>query len=97
MKKSIPKLVVFVPILIAVIGLVYLFTDSNEPMMETVDVDVVSEKTLIPGGHSVGIKMDVKGVLVVGLEEIETENSIVIPGLDAVIQIVDIILSINDE
>lgn len=97
MKKSITKLVVLVPILIAVIGFVYLFIQSKEPTMETVDVNVVSEKTLIPGGHSVGIKMDVKGVLVVGLEEIETENSIVNPGLDAGIQIGDIILSINDE
>ena len=45
----------------------------------TQTVQVVSEKVLIPGGQSVGIKMDVKGVLVVGLEEIETEDSVVSP------------------
>lgn len=58
-------------------------------------VQVVSEKALIPGGQSVGIKMDVKGVLVVGLEEIETEDSVVSPGYDAGIQIGDMILSID--
>lgn len=58
-------------------------------------VELVSEKTLVPGGQSVGIKMDVKGVLVVGLEEIETADSIVNPGFDAGLQIGDTILSIN--
>lgn len=58
-------------------------------------VQVVSEKILIPGGQSVGIKMDVKGVLVVGLEEIETADSVVSPGYDAGIQIGDMILSID--
>ena len=36
----------------------------------------MSEKVLIPGGQSVGVKMDVRGVLVVGLEEIETDNDL---------------------
>lgn len=58
-------------------------------------VKLVSEKTLVPGGQSVGIKMDVKGVLVVGLEEIETADSVVNPGFDAGLQIGDTILSIN--
>ncbi|MBO5666081.1 MAG: hypothetical protein J6S45_01390, partial [Firmicutes bacterium] len=37
-----------------------------------VTISVLPEKTLIPGGHSVGIRRDVSGVLVVGLEEIKT-------------------------
>lgn len=57
--------------------------------------DVVSEKVLIPGGQSIGIQMSVSGVLVVGLEEIETENAIVSPGLNAGIQVGDMIVSIN--
>ncbi|MCI8609164.1 MAG: SpoIVB peptidase [Firmicutes bacterium] len=58
---------------------------------------VVSERVLIPGGQSVGIQMNVRGVLVVGLEEIETETGIVSPGYLAGLQIGDMILSINDQ
>ena len=61
----------------------------------TTAVNVVEEKTLIPGGQSVGIKMDVKGVLIVGLEELETENDVVSPGYDAGLTIGDMILSVN--
>ena len=60
-------------------------------------VEVVSERILIPGGQSVGIKMNVKGVLVVGLEEIETDNSIVSPGYTAGLEIGDIVTAVNDE
>ena len=59
-------------------------------------VQVVTERVLVPGGQSVGIRMNVKGVLVVGLEEIETDDSVVSPGFDAGLQIGDMILSIND-
>lgn len=58
-------------------------------------VQVVSERVLVPGGQSVGIKMNVKGVLIVGLEEIETENAVVSPGYDAGLQIGDTITEIN--
>lgn len=59
-------------------------------------VQVVSERVLIPGGQSVGIQMNVRGVLVVGLEEIETEDGVVSPGYLAGLQIGDTILSINE-
>lgn len=59
-------------------------------------VQVVSERVLVPGGQSVGIRMNVKGVLVVGLEEIETEEEVVSPGYNAGLQTGDMILSIND-
>lgn len=58
-------------------------------------VNVVSEKVLIPGGQSVGIRMEVRGVLVVGLEELETDEGIVSPGYLAGLQIGDMISSIN--
>lgn len=58
---------------------------------------VVSERVLVPGGHSVGVQMDVKGVLIVGLEEIRTLNGdYVNPGLQAGLQIGDMILAVND-
>lgn len=93
MKKNIRKALLTFCCTIGIIGIVGMainfFTESAET------VQVVSEKVLIPGGQSVGIKMDVKGVLVVGLEEIETEDSVVSPGYDAGIQIGDMILSID--
>ncbi len=93
MVKNIKKvfLLFFITIGIIIIGGLWInyFNQSEEAM------HVVSEKVLVPGGQSVGIKMDVKGVLVVGLEEIETEDSVVSPGYDAGIQIGDMILSID--
>ena len=53
---------------IALIG--YLFPGGES----TASVPVVAEKVLVPGGQSVGVKMDVRGVLIVGLEEIEGKD-----------------------
>jgi stage IV sporulation protein B len=48
------------------------------------------------GGRSIGVKMDVKGVLVVGLEDITGEDgSVVNPGLLAGLQLGDSIISID--
>jgi stage IV sporulation protein B len=64
--------------------------------LKEVTISVLPERVLIPGGHSVGVRMNVKGVLVVGLEEIETpEGRFINPGLDAGLQIGDNILEIN--
>lgn len=62
----------------------------------TMAAKVVSEKVLVPGGQSIGVKMDVKGVLVVGLEEIETEDGERInPGILSGLQIGDRIMEVN--
>lgn len=64
----------------------------------TASVPVVSERVLVPGGQSVGVKMDVKGVLVVGLEEIEGEDGEKInPGVLSGLQIGDMILTIDGQ
>lgn len=64
--------------------------------LKDVTISVLPEKVLIPGGHSVGVRMDVKGVLIVGLEEIETPSGEIInPGLVAGLQIGDNILEID--
>lgn len=61
-----------------------------------VNVPVVTERVLVPGGQSVGVRMDVRGVLVVGLEEIQTSGGEKInPGLVSGLQIGDTILSVN--
>lgn len=76
-----------------------IFADETKILklpLKEVTISVLPEKVLIPGGHSVGVRMNVKGVLVVGLEEIETPNGqFVNPGLDAGLQIGDNILEIN--
>lgn len=93
MKKSFFKSILIFVVTIGVIGAVGLGIQTMEEAKEA--VQVVGEKVLIPGGQSVGIRMNVKGVLVVGLEEIETEDAVVSPGYTAGLQIGDTILSIN--
>ena len=76
-----------------------IFTNETKVLrlpLKEVTISVLPERVLIPGGHSVGVRMNVKGVLVVGLEEIETpDGKFINPGLDAGLQIGDSILDIN--
>ena len=95
MKKNFKKALALFVLTITVISIAGVFVSHFEQTKEA--VQVVSERVLVPGGQSVGIQMDVKGVLVVGLEEIETETSVVSPGFDAGVQIGDIILSVNEQ
>lgn len=93
MKRNFKKAAVLFLLTMVVIGIGGAISDNIKDSRAS--IEVVSEKVLIPGGQSVGIRMNVKGVLVVGLEEIETEDGIVSPGYDAGIQIGDIILSVD--
>lgn len=95
MTKNRKKIIALFIATISVIGVFGFVGNYMNEAKQT--VEVVSERVLIPGGQSVGIKMNVKGVLVVGLEEIETEDSIVSPGYTAGLEIGDIITSINGE
>ncbi|MCI8284422.1 MAG: SpoIVB peptidase [Firmicutes bacterium] len=64
--------------------------------VKSASVQDVKENCVIPGGQSIGVKLDVEDVLVVGLEEIETEEGEKInPGLKAGLQIGDIIIAID--
>ncbi len=79
-------------------------TESKENAYNTIKLEehketiqILPERLIMPGGHSVGVKMNVKGVLVVGLEEIEGPNGIKTnPGLKAGLQIGDSILEVNE-
>mgnify|MGYP002528577452 CR=1 FL=1 len=71
MRGSVKKSALILGVLllsIAAAGQVFPGRDSQA------DVPVVTERVLVPGGQSVGVRMDVRGVLVVGLEEIENEK-----------------------
>lgn len=93
MKSAIKKgSLIFIGLLLTIV-MIGQFTIKGQ---DTASVDVVSERVLIPGGHSVGVRMDVKGVLVVGLQEIETaDGRRVNPGILAGLQIGDLILEID--
>lgn len=95
MKKSFKKALAVFVLTITVISTAGIIISHFEQAKEA--VQVVSERVLVPGGQSVGIQMDVKGVLVVGLEEIETQTTVVSPGYDAGVQIGDILISVNGE
>lgn len=74
-----------------VVGLTFTLETNHEAA-----ISVAPEDVLIPGGYSVGVRMDVKGVLIVGLEEIQTlGGGRINPGLVCGLQIGDTILEIN--
>ena len=78
---------------------IHIFADETKTIglpLKEVTISVLPEPKLIPGGYAVGVQMDVKGVLVVGLEEIETEEGNRInPGLKGGLSIGDSVLEID--
>jgi len=65
--------------------------------IKSIKVNVVPKIKLIPGGQSVGVRLNTKGVLVVGLEEFESiDGKKCNPGQKAGLAIGDSILNIND-
>ena len=70
MKKRIVKsIVVFYGVILFAALLGFLLpAELTEPVQNT-NTEVISQKTLVPGGFSVGMQMDVKGALIVGTEQ----------------------------
>jgi stage IV sporulation protein B len=75
---------------------------KNEMLLEyagipikKVDVNVLKDFRVIPGGQSIGVKLNTVGVLVVGHHLVNTENGKKSPGEIAGIKIGDIITEIN--
>ncbi|MCM3738257.1 SpoIVB peptidase [Bacillus cytotoxicus] len=63
--------------------------------VKKVNVKVLKDFKVIPGGQSIGVKLNAKGVLVVGHHLIQTEKGKVSPGELAGVQIGDMITEIN--
>lgn len=66
--------------------------------VKTIDVKKVEGLEVYPGGTTIGVKLNTKGVLVVGHTEIESSSGeITSPGRDAGIEVGDVIVSVNNE
>lgn len=63
--------------------------------VKKVDVEVLKDFKVIPGGQSIGVKLNTLGVLVVGHHQIATEKGNISPGELAGVKVGDIITAIN--
>lgn len=63
--------------------------------VKQVNVDVIPEYKVYPGGQSIGVKLNTLGVLVVGHHQVDTQEGKQSPGEIAGIQVGDIITKIN--
>ncbi|GLB58132.1 SpoIVB peptidase [Cytobacillus sp. NCCP-133] len=63
--------------------------------IKKVDVNVLKDFRVIPGGQSIGVKLNTVGVLVVGHHQVNTAEGKASPGETAGIKIGDIITEIN--
>ncbi|WP_421379491.1 SpoIVB peptidase [Bacillus salacetis] len=65
--------------------------------IKKVDVEVIKDFKVIPGGQSIGVKLNTLGVLVVGHHLVQTKDGKVSPGEKAGIQVGDMITEINGQ
>ncbi len=63
--------------------------------IKKVDVNVLDDIKVVPGGQSIGVQLHTKGVLVVGHHLVNAKNGNTSPGEEADIKVGDVILEIN--
>ncbi|WP_214480205.1 SpoIVB peptidase [Bacillus sp. SM2101] len=63
--------------------------------IKKINVNVLNDLKVIPGGQSIGVKLNSIGVLVVGFHQVETEEGSVSPGESSGVKIGDLITKIN--
>ncbi len=64
--------------------------------IKKVNVSVLEDVKIIPGGQSIGVQLHTLGVLVVGHHQVNGEERISSPGEEAKVRVGDVILKIND-
>src|SRR5699024_5394214 len=65
--------------------------------IKRVNLSLLDEVRVVPGGQSIGIQLQTLGVLVVGHHLIKQNDDYLSPGEDADIDVGDIILKINED
>lgn len=64
--------------------------------LKRINVDVVPDIRLIPGGHSIGVLLRTEGVLVIGYSPVlKQNNEVSFPAREADIRVGDVLISIN--
>ncbi|WP_413785486.1 SpoIVB peptidase [Cytobacillus sp. IB215665] len=63
--------------------------------IKKINVNVLNDLKVIPGGQSIGVKLNSIGVLVVGFHQVDTEEGSVSPGENSGVKIGDLITKIN--
>lgn len=77
-------------------GVGYLGREMNAQRKESIEVtEAVQENVLIPGGMPIGIYLECEGVLVTGIEEIETEDGTYKEPAKNVVNVGDYIVGVN--
>lgn len=65
--------------------------------IKRVSIQKIEDVYVMPGGHPFGIKLFTKGVIIVGISDIKTDNGFCNPAKQAGLQKGDIILSVNSK
>jgi stage IV sporulation protein B len=65
--------------------------------VRTVNVDVVSNKSLIACGNTVGVKLRLEGILVIGISDVQSNNKKIIPVKNTGIKPGNVITQINEK
>jgi stage IV sporulation protein B len=65
--------------------------------IKKVNLSVLDDINVIPGGQSIGVQLHTQGVLVVGHHLVKVDDTALSPGEEADIQVGDIILNINGD
>lgn len=72
-----------------------LMYDASGLPIKKVDVSILDDLKVVPGGQSIGVQLHTRGVLVVGHHVVSDQDKEKSPGEDADIKVGDVILEIN--